>query len=88
VARTKVDSRDQSGVLVINGKKYQQGNVHALYSVSAHKLNQSGSLADYGANGGVAGDNICIINKTGQCVDVHGINDHQIVDMQSSLQVL
>jgi len=80
-ATPKGEPQDQSGVLVVNGKKYRQVNVHALYSVSAHKSNRSGSLADRGANGGVAGDDVRIINKTGRHVDVRGIDDHQIVDI-------
>jgi len=77
----KGDPQDQSGILVINGKKYRQVNVHALYSMPAHKLNQSGSLAHHGTNGGVAGDDVCIINKTGWHVVMCGIDDHQIVDI-------
>ena len=65
----------------LNGKRYRQVDMHASYSVSAHKSSMRGSLVDRGANGGVAGDDVRIINKTNRFVDVRGIDNHQIVDI-------
>jgi hypothetical protein len=56
-------------------------NAAIRYSISAHRSSKSGALVDHGANGGIAGDDIRIIFKTGRHVDVRGINDHQIVDI-------
>ncbi len=51
--------------IVINGKKYCQVQSHCIYySVSSHKSCRIGSLVDRGANGGIAGDNVCIIEKS------------------------
>jgi len=68
--------------IVINGKRYHQVYTHCvLYSTSSHKSHKPGSLVDRGANGGIAGNDICIIEKSDQMVDVHGINNHQITDI-------
>ena len=48
----------------------------------AHKTTRSGqplfSLVDRGANGGVAGDDVCVIEETGRRVDIEGIDQHQV----------
>jgi len=57
--------------IIVNGKKYQQVNTHTInYSVSIHKSSHVGSLVDHGANGGIARGDVCVIEKTGQSVDV------------------
>ena len=51
--------------IVINGKKYWQVQTHRIYySVSSHKSRRVGSLVDRGANGGIAGDDVCTIEKS------------------------
>jgi len=55
--------------------------IHIFYSVSSHKSHKAGSLADRGANGGIAGDDVCIIEKSDQIVDVHDIGNHQITNI-------
>jgi hypothetical protein len=56
---------------------------HIEYKVSYHKASsgQSLSLIDRGANGGVAGDDVRLIFKTGQTVDIHGIDNHQCTNI-------
>jgi len=49
--------------------------------VSVHKSCKIGSLVDRGANGGIAGDDVRIIEKSDWTVDVRGIDNHQIVDI-------
>ena len=50
-----------------------------LYSChSAHRENHE-LLLDRGANGGIAGENVRVINYTGRHVDVRGIDNHQII---------
>ncbi len=67
---------------VVNGKRYHQVHTHCiLYSVSSHKSCKAGSLVDRGANGGIAGDDVCIIEKSDQTVDVHSIDNHQITNI-------
>jgi hypothetical protein len=51
------------------------------YSISAHRSSKSGALVDRGANGGIAGDDVRVIFKTGWHVDVRGIDDQHIVDI-------
>jgi hypothetical protein len=68
-------------LIVVNGKKCRSVNVTARYSISAHRSSKSGALVDQGANGGVTGDEVRIIFKTGRHVDIRGINDHQIIDI-------
>jgi hypothetical protein len=73
---------DKDGEITLNGKKYRQVNMAKLtYIASAHQGRYTGSLVDHGANGGIAGEDVRIINKTGRHVDVQGINNHQIVDI-------
>jgi len=68
--------------IVVNGKRYHQIHAHCiLYSVSSHKFHKAGSLVDRGANGGIAGDDVCIIEKSDQTVDVCGIDNHQITNI-------
>jgi len=51
--------------IVIIGKKDCQVQVHCIYySVSSHKSQKVGSLIDRGANGGIASDDVCIIEKS------------------------
>jgi hypothetical protein len=56
---------------------------HIEYKVSYHQASsgQSLSLIDRGANGGVAGTDIHVIFKTGQTVDVRGIDNHQCTNI-------
>jgi len=73
-------SKDEE--LVINGKKYRLVHQHKIYySVSAHKSRKIGSLVDRGANGGIAGEDVRIIEKSDRTVDVRGIDNHQITDI-------
>jgi hypothetical protein len=39
------------------------------------------SLIDRGANGGVAGDDVCIIFRTSRTVDIKGIDNHHVNDI-------
>jgi len=63
---TKPDaSPSKDDEVIINGKKYHQVQAHCIYySVSSHKSRRVGSLVDRGTNGGIAGDDICIIKKS------------------------
>jgi hypothetical protein len=68
--------------VVMDGIMYYAANhQHIQYCTSSHHQVRSGALIDRGANGGIAGDDFRIINRTGQQVDVQGIDNHQIVDI-------
>ena len=69
--------------IMVKGKKYRLVNVaKTAYSISALKSKPTGSLLNRGANGGIAGNDVRIINCIpGRNVDVKGIDNHQIVDI-------
>ena len=49
------------------------------YMVSSNQATKSkGALNDKGTIGGIAGDNVRIIAKTGRSVNIQGINNHRI----------
>jgi hypothetical protein len=55
-------------------------NVH--YFVSAHNVKRRGALVDRGANGGIAEDDTRVIHKHLRKVDVTGIDNHEMTDLQ------
>ena len=59
---------------------YREVNTTSVtYNISSTRATQSkGALIDRGANGGIAGDNVRIISKTGRSVDIQGIDNHRI----------
>jgi hypothetical protein len=67
--------------VVQDGVTYFAVNQHIQYWASSHCQVRTGALVDRGANGGIAGDDVRVINRTGQQVDVQGIDNHQIVDI-------
>ena len=66
----------------IHGETYRKVNMaQVIYSVSNHRSSKTASLVDRGANGGIAGDDVRIMSRTGRSVDIQGINNHQITDI-------
>ena len=67
----------------VNGVIYREANMASvMYNVSNYQTaTRKGALVDRGANGGIAGDDVRVIAKTGRQVDVQGIDNHQIVDI-------
>jgi hypothetical protein len=51
------------------------------YLVSKHDHTSNMSLVDRGANGGVAGNDICVLFKTFCTVDIKGIDNHQLTNV-------
>jgi hypothetical protein len=52
------------------------------YQASSASSKQRGSLIDRGSNGGVAGDNVCVIRiDPHHTVDVEGIDNHRITNI-------
>mmetsp|Transcript_22842 Transcript_22842/g.34622 ORF Transcript_22842/g.34622 Transcript_22842/m.34622 type:complete len:251 (+) Transcript_22842:1686-2438(+) len=80
---SKQDDKDIE-VAVINGKKYiRKANVHnIIYKTSAHAHSIKQSLVDRGANGGIAGNDVRIISRTGEYVDVEGMMKHRENDIE------
>jgi hypothetical protein len=67
--------------VVQDGVTYYAANQHIQYWASSHRPVRTGALIDPGANGGIAGNDVWIINHTGRQVDVQGIDNHQIVNI-------
>ncbi|HEY9710826.1 MAG TPA: hypothetical protein V6D48_21650 [Oculatellaceae cyanobacterium] len=67
----------------INGVTYHEVNIASItYSVSSSATNNAkATLVDHGANGGIAGEDIHVIAKTGKQVDIQGIDNHRITNI-------
>ena len=71
---------------VIDGKRFVKTNVHRIQyrfceaAADNHRLGKS-SLVDRGDNGGLAGEDICVIEHTLRKADIIGINDHTVVGL-------
>ena len=67
--------------VIIDGQRYIQASTHWLkYNIAAHQkaMNKVSSLVDPGANRGLAGEDVRLIEQTARYADVSGINDHTI----------
>ena len=49
-----------------------------IYHVSKHSSSHYGSLIDRGANGGLAGSDVRILERTGRTASVTGIDNHEL----------
>ena len=56
-------------------------NKTPIYHVSKHSSSHYGSLIDRGANGGLAGSDVRILERTGQTVSVTGIGNHELLGL-------
>ncbi len=66
----------------IDGHTHRLINQHRiLCQTSAHKTDSPNALIDRGANGGIAGDDVRVICKTGRQVDIQGIDNHRLTDI-------
>ncbi len=72
-------------ILSSTGTKSQlftlKANVHVIYSISNYRTSSQKSLVDHGTNGGVAGNDVCVIYCTDCQVDIQGIDNHQLTDV-------
>ena len=62
--------------------KPHQANMHLTYSVGKHRADKPGALIDRGANGGVAGADVCVIEMTHHAINIQGVSDHQVTDLK------
>jgi hypothetical protein len=71
--------------VMINGVKYVVKLNDVMYQVSNHKQTTLPlALIDRGANGGVAGSDTWLIDKSLRSVHIQGIDDHMIKDVPIS----
>ena len=67
---------------MINGVEYVTKVHDVMYQVSNHKQTTLPlALIDRGANGGVAGSDTRLIDKSLRSVHIQGIDDHMIKDV-------
>ena len=66
---------------MLDGKRYCQLNMSKILYHHSHVTSRRRALVDRGANGGICGNDVRVISKTGQTVDVQGVDNHQIVDI-------
>ena len=55
----------------------------SINHVSKHSPSQYGSLIDRGANGGIAGADMHVLEQTGRTVSVNGIGNHSLSLLES-----
>ncbi|EEC42564.1 predicted protein [Phaeodactylum tricornutum CCAP 1055/1] len=74
--------------VLASASSYKQNSKNSLqsnmleYSISRHSVAETtSSLIDRGANGGLAGSDVKILNKTGRSASITGINDHPLPDL-------
>ena len=69
--------------MTINGKTYRAVNQTTLvYDVSQRCVWKNGALVDRGANGGIGGDDVRVVEELfGQKVHVRGIDNHELTDI-------
>ena len=74
---TKLHPRE----VIIDGRKYVANHTNIRYNVTKARSSSPGVLVDRGANGGIAGDDVRIIARTGKTVDVEGLAKHQVTNI-------
>ena len=77
---------DLHNVLSMSSKgaadKPRQANTHLTYTVGKHHADKPGALINRGANGGVAGADVRVIEITHCAVNIQGVSDHQVTDLK------
>ena len=93
-ARNTLTPGDIRRVMSTASKRYQSATgtkpskstldvkMHVTYTVSAHRSINQHSLIDRGSNGGVAGNDVRVISKSHRKVDICGIDNHQLNDVE------
>lgn len=67
---------------LLSKKNTRSVNTHVIiYKVKTHDSSSDVSLVDKGANGGIAGNNVRVVEKLHRHVDVQGIDKHKMNDI-------
>ena len=81
----KYPPHDMCSILSQKKLSKQDVNVASItYSVSASKIRLKHSLMDQGANRGIAGQDVKLIATRDRSVDIQGIDNHQVTDVNFS----
>ncbi len=79
-AKPKRSDGNKTGkrMIVLNGERFYSANTIVIkyQSFNQRVLPKLGSLVDRGANGGIAGDDVVIIDKSHRTCDVSGIDNY------------
>ena len=79
-----VAEMDTTTDIMINGATFRHINAHkSTYRIRSFDIesNQHGSLVDSGANGGLAGGDVCLMETTFVLANVTGVADHTVEDL-------
>ena len=66
---------DMEDLLETHG--HHSTKISSTYHISMHSAFSNGSLVDRGANGGLGGADVHVLERTGRKVSVTGIDDHE-----------
>ena len=72
------DASDISNVLSVKRSRQIQVCQHYLFQHSNHTNQQ---LVDRGANGGLAGSDMCVIHKPHRKINIQGIDNHEVTGL-------
>ena len=72
------DASDISNVLSVKRSRQIQVCQHYLFQHANHTNQQ---LVDHGANGGLAGSDMRVIHKTHRKINIQGIDNHEVTDL-------
>ena len=84
---TTSSSPSTDGVITVNGTRFVRVDFHSVtYSISEHHQQSSlnGSLIDGGANGGMSGSDVRVLEVSDRTADVKGIGDHTLTGIRLS----
>ena len=73
-------------MITIDGKRYIQADVHKItYNMSTGNITKStSSLVDRGANGGMAGSDVRLLEASDRFADITGIDEHSLMNLRIS----
>jgi hypothetical protein len=79
-AGNRNNNQDQNDTITINGKLYWQVKIiDIMYRINTGQSTYNGyALIDRGANGGVLGSDVKILNHTGRTITLTGLDNHQV----------
>ena len=76
-------STNNKDTININGTSYRKINITKIeYRINTSTTLEGYSLVDRGANGGVFGNDVRIIEKSNKYISLTGLNNHQETDLQ------
>ena len=67
--------------ITFNGRTYTANNHHITYNIASFNPNGINSLVDGGANGGLAGEDVRILETSDVKIMIQGIDNHKVHDL-------